>query len=168
MAGNPFLAAGLLRVLWLVLLAAPGVFAGSGQGTSGKKITVDTRTFLTAGISITFHRLNADALLNTGSDAGIDEPLSVLTTDPSVLARQPGLTAATFGGDRGLIADGVTPLLVKISASGSLAAEGETFELKVDSGLGFEGTFPIRMVDDLASRPKLTFKLYPTRGPRMR
>lgn len=59
-------------------------------------------------VGLTLHRLNGDALVVTKDD-GIDDPLQ-LTTNVEPLSNQPPLGL-------GLVADGVTPMLIKLTAS---------------------------------------------------
>ena len=151
-------------VFWLAALPA-ALYAGSGQGVSGNS-TVDTTTWFGSGITITFHRALGTVLENADTSARIDDPLWVDATKSASLGTQETLLAPDALGDLGLVADGVTPLLVKISCSGTLPQEGQTFELNVSTtkgGESFSGAVPIRMVDDISSRPKLTFTLTPSR-----
>jgi pimeloyl-ACP methyl ester carboxylesterase len=66
---------------------------------------------VTAPVSITLHRLTEPALIVSQSD-GIDDPLQI-RSDPGVLSIQPEVGRDTT--QAGLVADGVTPLLMKLS-----------------------------------------------------
>jgi len=87
------------------------------------------------------HRVVGNALMNSGSAAGIDDPVQVNGSDRGVLARQPQLPSGSpdsiFPPISGLIADGVTPLLFRVTAGDDLRDQVTyDVQLKVSNSLG--------------------------------
>ena len=153
------------------MLRAATVTADSGN------TEVDTRTSPPA-ITVTMHRVEASVVENPVPTTGIDEALRVKGSALAGLSPQsvlpgevvptndPGFFVSAPNG--GLVADGVTPLLFKITApANSLPAEGITYELSVKS-VGY-GTYSgpgglgalLRMVDGGFVQLKPTARLTP-------
>jgi hypothetical protein len=104
-------------------LSSSGLISGTPSAATIAKFTVkvtgnnglsSTKAFsltVGSGATVTLHRLTSPAIVAHATDA-LDAPLDV-TTVPSILLKQPPLG----GGDPaawGLVADGVTPLLIKV------------------------------------------------------
>lgn len=124
---STIIAIGCYAILTLVLPA------DEGSDISPTAVTVDTRGWFEPDVTISMHRVEGSALKNRGSDAGIDEALQVNGSDLGLLARQPLLQVGSpFSAPvSGLIADGVTPLLFRVSAGGGLT-EQVTYDLKLE------------------------------------
>ena len=132
-----------LFILLLPLLALAGTLRAATVTADSGNTEVDTRANAPA-ITVTMHRAEADVLENKVPTTGIDEPLRVKGSALTALSPQsllpgevvpnndPGIFVSNPNG--GLVADGVTPLLFKITApANSLPTEGITYELAVKS-----------------------------------
>ena len=89
-------------------------------------VLVDTRG-AAAVPTITLRRVTAEVVQNNQADVGVDVPLQVKGTDKAALQRLPELPPY----DGGVIADGVTPLVVQVSAPAGLTAE-RSYRVKLD------------------------------------
>ncbi len=107
-------------------------------------VTVDTRD-ITTGFQITMRRVTGSVIENAVSGATVDDPLQVKASDPTALAAQPVITcdqsSPTLTGPvatGGLVADGVTPLLFQVDATGtSLPDSGTQYEVMLEMiGMG--------------------------------
>ncbi|MBC8010345.1 MAG: Ig-like domain-containing protein [Burkholderiales bacterium] len=139
---NPVYEFRFLKVAVAVLLFVVTAQAGTGYNDS-PSIRVDTRGSVPV-ITVTMHRAPPGMFANAGPGAGIDDALQIKGAalaallpnsiiQGQVLANNdPGIYISDPQG--GLVADGVTPLVFKITApANSLPAEGTTYELSVKS-----------------------------------
>ena len=122
---STIIAMGCYSILTLVLPAQ------LDPSISQKDVTVDTRGWFKPDVTISMHRVEGSALKNGGSDSSIDDPLKVNGSDLGLLARQPQLPLGNSPPDSGLVADGVTPLLFRVSAGGGLTEE-VTYNVKLE------------------------------------
>ena len=101
----------------------------TGSGDSGN-VRVDT-TDWNGTITVSMHRATSNVLNNASNTAGVDEPLRVKATNRALLGTQPvlqGNSGSSVTG--GLVADGVTPLIFRISTN-SPTATGRTYEVRL-------------------------------------
>jgi sulfatase modifying factor 1 len=112
--------------------AAANVIWAEGDAQANLDLTVVLTLGPPTG-DLILHALEAEALNFAPSD-GIDEPLIPLA-DPTVLATQPIITG-------GLVADGVTPLLVELNFGASLPT---TRNYTITLGTPVGGTAPIQI-----------------------
>ena len=125
-----YFAAGLMCLI-------QGLWAESSMATSTTDVTVNTKGWFDAELVVSMHRLTNEAYKNAGADAGIDEPLTVLP-NRDILGRQPeiGLLNHIEHGlgipiSSGLVADGVTPLLFRVSV-GAAISEPVMYEIEME------------------------------------
>ena len=116
-------------LLLLCLLAVGRIEAGTGIGTSPSNASVDT-TGAASAVVVTMHRATA-AVLDNIAATNADERLYVKAAAPADFAALPGLPAwdSLAGTGGGLVADGVTPVIFRIAASGTLPAAGRQYEV---------------------------------------
>lgn len=109
-------------VLSALALCFPALLHAGTSGISPSNATIDTRGWFEPEIVISMHRVNGEALENAVAGTDIDDKLRVKAGDRGLLARQPQLPTGAFS-TSGLVADGVTPLLFRVSAGGGLSQQ---------------------------------------------
>ena len=159
---SAIIALGCCNILTLPL------YAGDGVGTSPTNVTVDTRDpWLNTGreLVVTLHQVDDRVIKNNSAAAGIDTPLEVNGTDRSALSGLKQLGGSGFG--RGLVADGVTPLVFRVVPSGTLTGP-VTYEatLKLEDSIQWKSPPPdlgrrLRVLDGVTVQSKGTFTLTP-------
>jgi len=103
----------------LACLLAGASFAANSSFTSTANVTVDTRDGVP---TFSYRRLDASVVANGGADAGVDDALIVRGTNKAALLAllTLGMELINQEGISGVIADGVTPMLIVVSAPANL------------------------------------------------